>query len=64
MQTHFMLMPCRPSPFTAHDNFGGGFVSDNDRVALSSIKFASGLTGGEQATGAYAHGLCGQLGVG
>jgi len=31
----------QPSPFVAHNNFGGGFVSDLDCVALNSIKFAS-----------------------
>jgi len=33
----------RPSPFAVHNNFGGGFVTDEDRVALSSIRF--GATG-------------------
>lgn len=36
----------RPSPFVVNNNFGGGFVSDEDRVALSSIKFASGESAG------------------
>lgn len=31
----------RPSPFVLHNNWGGGFVSDGDRVALQSLKFAS-----------------------
>eukprot|EP01026_Neomeris_dumetosa_P049004 TRINITY_DN42536_c1_g2_i1.p1 TRINITY_DN42536_c1_g2~~TRINITY_DN42536_c1_g2_i1.p1 ORF type:complete len:564 (+),score=76.93 TRINITY_DN42536_c1_g2_i1:46-1692(+) len=31
----------RPSPFKPHRNFGGGFVDDDDRVALQSMKFAS-----------------------
>lgn len=31
----------RPSPFAPHNNFNGGFVSDLDRVALNSMKFAS-----------------------
>eukprot|EP01025_Chloroclados_australasicus_P013312 TRINITY_DN16286_c0_g2_i1.p1 TRINITY_DN16286_c0_g2~~TRINITY_DN16286_c0_g2_i1.p1 ORF type:complete len:567 (+),score=69.84 TRINITY_DN16286_c0_g2_i1:62-1702(+) len=30
-----------PSPFKVHNNFGGGFVNDDDRVALQSLKFAS-----------------------
>eukprot|EP01024_Parvocaulis_polyphysoides_P026548 TRINITY_DN2418_c0_g2_i7.p1 TRINITY_DN2418_c0_g2~~TRINITY_DN2418_c0_g2_i7.p1 ORF type:complete len:471 (-),score=61.02 TRINITY_DN2418_c0_g2_i7:52-1464(-) len=30
-----------PSPFTVHNNFGGGFVNDGDKVALQSMKFAS-----------------------
>jgi hypothetical protein len=29
------------SPFCQHDNFGGGFVSERDRVAISSIYFGS-----------------------
>lgn len=29
-----------------HNNFGGGFVSDEDRVALSAIKFASAESAG------------------
>ncbi|KAI3432447.1 hypothetical protein D9Q98_003998 [Chlorella vulgaris] len=40
-----MLRP-RPSPFCVSNNFGGGFVSDEDRVALSSIKFASADSAG------------------
>ncbi|PSC73510.1 phosphofructokinase family [Micractinium conductrix] len=36
----------RPSPFVVNNNFGGGFVSDEDRVALSAIKFASGESAG------------------
>ena len=31
----------RDSPFTAHNYYGGGFVDEDDRVALSSIYFAS-----------------------
>jgi hypothetical protein len=31
----------RQSPFCIHNNFGGGFVSEDDRVALSSIHFGS-----------------------
>eukprot|EP01023_Acetabularia_acetabulum_P008938 TRINITY_DN1393_c0_g2_i1.p1 TRINITY_DN1393_c0_g2~~TRINITY_DN1393_c0_g2_i1.p1 ORF type:complete len:553 (-),score=93.04 TRINITY_DN1393_c0_g2_i1:301-1959(-) len=31
----------KPSPFVVHNNFGGGFVNDSDRVALQSMKFAS-----------------------
>ena len=31
----------RDSPFTAHNYYGGGFVDEDDRVALSSIHFAS-----------------------
>lgn len=43
----------RPSPLhltipthQVNNNFGGGFVSDEDRVALSAIKFASGESAG------------------
>jgi hypothetical protein len=28
------LLRCRPSPFKEHNNYGGGFVSDQDRVLL------------------------------
>lgn len=31
----------RDSPFTSHNYYGGGFVDEDDRVALSSIHFAS-----------------------
>ncbi|KAA6423820.1 MAG: phosphofructokinase family [Trebouxia sp. A1-2] len=31
----------RDSPFKPHDNFGGGFASDGDRVALQSMRFAT-----------------------
>ncbi|KAI8464851.1 MAG: phosphofructokinase family protein [Monoraphidium minutum] len=40
----------RPSPFVVHNYFGGGFVDDDDRVALSSIKFASGTSAGAGAS--------------
>jgi len=30
----------RPSPFVAHGNYGGGFVHDQDLVALQALKFA------------------------
>ncbi|PRW61573.1 phosphofructokinase family [Chlorella sorokiniana] len=40
------LLRPRPSPFVVHNNFGGGFVSDEDRVALSAIKFASAESAG------------------
>lgn len=32
---------CRPSPFITTNNFGGGFVSNDDRVALSALALAS-----------------------
>jgi 6-phosphofructokinase 1 len=31
----------RPSPFITNNHFGGGFVSNDDRVALSALKYAS-----------------------
>lgn len=31
----------RPSPFITTNNFGGGFVSNDDRVALTALRFAS-----------------------
>ncbi|EFJ49706.1 phosphofructokinase family protein [Volvox carteri f. nagariensis] len=40
----------RPSPFVVHNNFGGGFVSDNDRVALNSMRFASAESAGASRT--------------
>jgi len=39
----------RPSPFVSHNNFGGGFVSDSDRVALTSMRFASPESAGAAA---------------
>jgi 6-phosphofructokinase 1 len=36
----------RPSPFAAHNNFGGGFVYDGDRVALNSMHFSSPTSAG------------------
>lgn len=36
----------RPSPFVAHNNFGGGFVSDMDRVALTAMRFGSPKSAG------------------
>ncbi|KAG2484165.1 hypothetical protein HYH03_016979 [Edaphochlamys debaryana] len=37
-----LLVP-RDSPLLAHDNFGGGFVDDEDRVALNTMSLA-GIT--------------------
>mmetsp|Transcript_40385 Transcript_40385/g.114330 ORF Transcript_40385/g.114330 Transcript_40385/m.114330 type:complete len:546 (-) Transcript_40385:420-2057(-) len=34
------------SPFCVHNNWDGGFVSDDDRVALQSMKFASPKSSG------------------
>lgn len=34
------LQPMK-SPFCTHNNYGGGFVNEDDRVALSSIYFSS-----------------------
>lgn len=36
----------RPSPFVVHNNFGGGFVSDQDRVALTAMRFGSPTSAG------------------
>lgn len=36
----------RTSPFVQHNNFGGGFVYEDDRVALSSMYFSSPKTSG------------------
>lgn len=33
-------LKARPSPFVAHNNWDGGFVSDDDHVALSAVEFA------------------------
>jgi hypothetical protein len=42
---HGTLQP-RESPFCQHNNFGGGFVSELDRVAISSIHFGSPTSSG------------------
>ncbi|KAK9805515.1 hypothetical protein WJX72_002635 [[Myrmecia] bisecta] len=34
-------LTARPSPFLPNQNYGGGFVSDDDRVAIQSLRFAS-----------------------
>ena len=38
----------RPSPFITTNNFGGGFVSNEDRVALTALRFASADSAGAQ----------------
>lgn len=38
----------RPSPFLEHNNYGGGFTSDGDRVALQALRFASSESSGEK----------------
>ncbi|KAL4440737.1 hypothetical protein ABPG77_000446 [Micractinium sp. CCAP 211/92] len=43
-------LQARESPFISHNYFGGGFVSDEDRVCLQSIKFA-----GERSAGHRSH---------
>lgn len=43
--------PPRNSPFVVHNNFGGGFVSDGDSVALNSVKFASVRSSGADGGG-------------
>lgn len=42
---------CRPSPFVVHNNYGGGFVSDDDRVMLQSLIYASSASAGERDSG-------------
>jgi 6-phosphofructokinase 1 len=44
------MLQARPSPFVAHNNFGGGFIDDNDRVAINSLKFASAASLGAGCT--------------
>jgi len=39
----------RPSPFVMSNNFGGGFADDADRVALTSMRFASPESAGAEA---------------
>lgn len=34
-------LTARPSPFITDNHFGGGFVSDDDRVAMSALRYAS-----------------------
>ena len=46
-------LKARPSPFITTNNFGGGFVSNDDRVALSALKFASRESAGAQCMGMY-----------
>eukprot|EP00210_Caulerpa_lentillifera_P008285 g7906.t1 len=41
----------RPSSFAAHKNYSGGFVNDEDRVSLFSIKFASPDSTGAKCPG-------------
>ncbi|BDA40893.1 ATP-dependent 6-phosphofructokinase 5, chloroplastic [Coccomyxa sp. Obi] len=41
----------RPSPYVISNNLGGGFVSDEDKVALTSMKFASGSSAGATCVG-------------
>lgn len=36
----------RPSPFVVHNNYGGGFTSDEDRVALQALHFANSKSSG------------------
>jgi len=50
----------QPSPLSVHNNWGGGFASDDDRVSLQSMKFASANSSGASthliATGSTGHG--------
>ena len=34
-------LKARPSPFITDNHFGGGFVSNDDRVAMSALRYAS-----------------------
>ncbi|CAK0755833.1 hypothetical protein CVIRNUC_002405 [Coccomyxa viridis] len=45
----------RPSPWVINNNLGGGFVSDMDKVALTSMKFASGSSAGATCVGSPPH---------
>ena len=36
----------RPSPFITTNNFGGGFADEQDRVAMSAMKFGSAESAG------------------
>ncbi|KAI3436493.1 hypothetical protein D9Q98_005910 [Chlorella vulgaris] len=42
-------LTARPSPFIKNNYFGGGFVSDQDRVCLQSIKFATERSAGSRS---------------
>ena len=44
----------RPSPFVLTNYYGGGFASDDDRVALSSIRYASPTSANASCQGFYA----------
>ena len=44
----------RPSPFVLTNYYGGGFASDDDRVALSSIRYASPSSANASCQGFYA----------
>ena len=44
----------RPSPFVMTNYYGGGFASDDDRVALSSIRYASPSSANASCQGFYA----------
>lgn len=41
----------RPSPFLANNYHGGGFVSDDDRVDIQSVHFASSASAGMRSQG-------------
>ena len=43
-------LKARPSPFIQSNNFGGGFVQDDDRVALNSMKYGSQESAGSSST--------------
>ena len=58
LQTDTLQLKPQPSPFAVHNNFEGGFVSDDDRVALQSMKFGSATSAGA-STVAYKTGSAG-----
>ncbi len=46
-------LKARPSPFITTNNFGGGFVSDDDKVAISVLKYGSSESAGAQCHGIF-----------
>lgn len=41
------LLVLRDSPLLLHDNFGGGFVDDEDRIALNTMRLSSLASSGK-----------------
>ncbi len=44
------MHPGRRCPLQVHNNWGGGFVANGDKVALNSMKFASPESAGATCT--------------